>query len=133
MDRKLSKNQELEQLILTAASARAQLGEEAVALKRRFDVPMRIHASLRSHPTQWLLGGVGAGLLASVFTKGFFSRKRVIKQAKPRKFSHLLFGLTLTAVRPFAKVWLTDQLKKQLLGQLGRSGANRAYPGQRQP
>jgi hypothetical protein len=133
MDRKFSKNQELEQLIRTAASARAQLGQDAVALKQRFDVPRRIHASLKSHPTQWLLGGVGAGLLASVFTKGFFRPKTVIKEAKPRKFSHILLGLTLTAVRPLAKVWLTDQLQKQLLGQLGRSGANRAFPGQRQP
>jgi len=133
MDRKLSKNQELEQLIRTASAARAELGREAVSLKQRFDVPMRIHASLKSHPTQWFLGAMGAGLLASVFTKGFFRRKRVTKEPKQRKFYHLLLGLTLTAVRPLAKVWLTDQLKKQLLGQLGRSGANRAYPGQRQP
>lgn len=133
MDRKPSQNQELERLIRTAASARSQLGGEVAAIKQRFDVPMRIHASLKSHPTQWLLGGLGAGLLASVFTKGFFRRKEVIKERKPRKFYQILLGLTLTAVRPLAKVWLTDQLKKQLLGQLGRSGANRAYPGQRQP
>ncbi|GAA5119124.1 hypothetical protein JIN84_22145 [Luteolibacter yonseiensis] len=133
MDRKLSKDQELEQLIFTAAAARSQLGEEAAALRQRLDVPMRIRASLKSHPTQWLLGSLGAGLLASVFTKGFSSRKRVKKEPKPRKFYHILLGLTLTAVRPFAKVWLTDQLKKQVLGQLGRSGAGRAYPGQRQP
>ena len=133
MDRKPSQNQELERLIRTAESARSQLGGEVAALKQRFDVPMRIHASLKSHPTQWVLGAVGAGLLASVFTKGFFSRKGVIKERKPRKFYQILLGLTLTAVRPLAKVWLTDQLKKQLLGQLGRSGANRAYPGQRQP
>lgn len=133
MDRKSSQNQELERLIRTAESARSQLGGEVAALKQRFDIPMRIHASLKSHPTRWLLGGLGAGLLASVFTKGFFGGKRVIKERKPRKFYHILLGLTLTAVRPLAKVWLTDQLKKQLLGQLGRSGANRAYPGQRQP
>lgn len=133
MDRKPSQNQELENLIRTAAAARSELGAEVAVLKQRFDIPMRIHASLKSNPTQWLLGTVGVGLLASVFTKVIFRRKGVIKERKPRKFYHILLGLTLTAVRPLAKVWLTDQLKKQLLGQLGRSGANRVYSGQRQP
>ncbi len=90
---------------------------------------MRIHGSLKQHPTGWLLGALASGLVASLL----FRRKTVVREKKHRSFPLALLGLTLTAVRPFAKVWLTDQVKNYLVGQRSSPPASRTYSGQSHP
>jgi hypothetical protein len=117
MDRKFSKDQEIQRLIQLSASARSCLGNEAILLKKRMDVPARIRGSLRRNPTGWLLGSLGSGIIASLI----FRRKAPSVEKKKRGLSRTIMGLTLTAVRPLAKVWITDQVK----GFLARQGMNR--------
>ena len=113
MDRKLPKNQEIERLIRLGETARSVLGHEAVLLKQRLDVPARIRGSLKEHPAGWLLGSLASGLAASLLLR---LRPRPAEK-KHRSVPLTLLGLTLTAVRPMAKIWLTDQVKSYLTGQ----------------
>lgn len=113
MDRKLSKDEELQRLTRIAAAARSHLSGEAIALKARLDVPARIRGSLKSHPTGWLVGSLVSGLAASLL----FRRGSPREPKKHRSFPIAILGLILTMVRPFAKVWATDLLKGYLLGE----------------
>ncbi|RYD23815.1 MAG: hypothetical protein EOP88_02650 [Verrucomicrobiaceae bacterium] len=116
MDRKLPPSEEIRRLIALGEAARSSLSHEAAVLKHRLDVPARLKDSLKSHPTGWLFGSVASGLAASLLF-----RRRPVRQEKEKKSKSLplaLLGLTLTAVRPFAKVWLTDQVKNYLSRQL---------------
>ena len=116
MDRKLPKSEEIRRLISLGDAARSSLSHEAAVLKHRLDVPARLKDSLKSHPTGWLFGSVASGLAASLL----FRRRpvRIEKAKKSKSLPLAVLGLTLTAVRPFAKVWLTDQVKNYLSRQL---------------
>jgi hypothetical protein len=114
MDRKLSKDEEIERLTLAAAAARAHLSNQATLLRQKLDVPARLHTSLKHHPTGWLFGSLASGLAASLL---FRNRSHRGGERKPRGFLLAVFGLILTVVRPFAKVWVTDQLKNYLTGK----------------
>ncbi len=116
MDRKFTKNQELQRLVTLSAAARSCLGNEAASLKQRLDVPSRVRNSLKQNPTGWLLGSLGSGLAASLV----FRRKPALSERKSRSLPSALLGLTLTAVRPLAKVWLTDQVKNYFNHSLQR-------------
>ncbi len=113
MDRKFSKDQEIQRLIQFSASARSCLGNEAISLKKRMDVPARLRGVLLKNPTGWLLGSLGSGIIASLL----FRRKAPSIEKKNRRLSQTIMGLTLTAVRPLAKAWLTDQVKGFLARQ----------------
>jgi len=107
-------------LIALSAAARSFLGDEALAARQRFDIPARLRGSLKEHPTGWLMGSLASGLAASLLFRGG-------KPAKPEKRRGLptaLLGLTLTAVRPLAKVWLTNQVKHHLAGRFSSSSSN---------
>jgi hypothetical protein len=121
MDRKISKNQELQRLISLSAAARRCLGNEAAALKQRLDVPSRVRNSLKQNPTGWLLGSLGSGLAASMV----FSRKPAPSERKSRSLPSAVLGLTLTAIRPLAKVWLTDQVKNYFNHSLQRQAVSK--------
>lgn len=123
MDRKFQQSQEIQRLIQAAQVARSYLEIEAISLKQRLDVPARIRGSLKSHPTGWLVGSTVSGLAASLL----FRRRPVVTEKKRKSFPLALLGLTLTAVRPLAKVWLTDQVKGYL------TGASAKRPSQRAP
>lgn len=114
MDRKLSTSEEIQRLTRLSEASRACLGREISTLKHRLDVPARLKDSLKSHPTGWLFGSLASGLAASLL----FRRKRQAPVAakKHRSLPVALLGLTLTAIRPFAKVWLADQVKNYLSG-----------------
>ncbi|MEO7100763.1 MAG: hypothetical protein ABI162_15480 [Luteolibacter sp.] len=99
-------------MIRISDAARSCLSEEAHALKERLDVPARLRGSLKSHPTGWLFGSLASGLAASML----FRRKSSSPPKKARGLPSVLLGLTLTAVRPLAKVWLTDQIKNYVAG-----------------
>ena len=107
MDRKLPENPEIQRLIRLSEASRACLESEVVALKHRLDVPSRIRGSLNNHPSAWLFGSVASGLAASLIF-----RRRPAATKKRRGISGALIGLTLTAARPLAKVWLSGQLKQ---------------------
>ncbi len=123
MDRKLQQKQEIERLILLSDSARSILEEEVISLKQKLDVPARLRSSLKTHPTGWLMGSLASGLAASMI----FGRKQIVAEKKRRSLPLALLGLSLTAVRPLAKVWLTNQVKNYLLGA---SNDSRVKPSQ---
>lgn len=118
MDPKLPHHQEIERLIRASAVSRSCLQSEVSVLKQRLDFPSRIRSSLKSHPTAWVVGSLASGFATSLL----FRRRAVPTGAKPRGLALTLLGLALTAVRPFAKVWLADQVKQHLVGRSG------AYP-----
>lgn len=126
MDRKLPENQEIERLIRLGEAARSRLGDEAVWLKQRLDVPARIRGSLKEHPASWLLGSLASGLAASVL----FRLKPRAAEKNQRSLPLTLLGLTFSAIRPMAKVWLTDQVKNYLTSQ-SRAAAVNATPSSR--
>ncbi len=111
MDRKLPEKAEIERLIRLSESARVCLESEAARIRERFDIPTRVRGSLREHPAAWLFGSLFSGYLASAL---FTRRGR--KEAKPgrRGIAGVLLGLTLTAARPVAKLWLTNQAGRWL-------------------
>jgi hypothetical protein len=124
MDRKLSKNPEVERLIRIGESARSCLKSEVSSLQERLDFPARIRGSLKSHPTGWLLGSLGSGLAASLL----FRRKPAAAATETTKHRGLLatlLGLALTAARPLLKAWLTNQATGYLTGRSGAVPASR--------
>jgi hypothetical protein len=125
MDRKLPENPEIQRLIRLSAASRSLLETEASDLRQRFDVPSRIRHSLQESPTTWLFGSLASGLAASLM----FRRKPPVA-TKRRGIPALLFGLTLTAARPLAKVWLANQLKQWASGATGLppSGSQQPRP-----
>jgi hypothetical protein len=125
MDRKLQQAQEVARLIALSKSARSSLELEAISLKKRLDVPTRLRDSLKSHPTGWLMGSMASGLAASML----FSRKPPAKEKKKTSLPLTLLGLSLTAVRPVAKVWLADQVKQYLTTQRARPLTRQEPPG----
>ena len=124
MDRKLPENREIERLIRLSETSRSCLENEAIALKQRLDVPTRMRESLKSHPAGWVVGSLASGLAASLI----FRRKAAATEKKHRSLPLTLLGLTLTAVRPLAKVWLTGQVKNYLTRQSDRPSVYRAHP-----
>jgi len=107
-------------LIALSAASRSFLGEEALAAKQRFDIPARLRTSLKQHPTGWLMGSLASGLAASLL----FRREKPANPEKRRGLPTVLLGLTLTAVRPLAKVWLTNQVKHHLVGRFASTSSN---------
>lgn len=120
MDPKLPHHQEIERLIRASAASRSCLQIEATELKQRLDFPSRIRGSLKSHPSAWLVGSLASGFAGSLL----FRRRPVTADKKPRGLALTLLGLALTAVRPFAKVWLADQVKHHLIGRPGTYPTN---------
>ncbi len=120
MDRKPPQNPEIERLIRLGAASRSCLTSEVIALKQRLDFPTRIRGSLKSHPTAWLFGSLASGFVGSLL----FRRKPAATATKHRGLPVTLLGLALTAARPFAKVWLADQVKSYLIGRPGSFPAN---------
>jgi hypothetical protein len=107
MDRKLSEKARIEQLIRLSAASRACLESEAAALRKRLDFPKRVYNSLAAHPATWMFGSLASGLFASALF-----RRRPRPAAPKRRGAVLgLLGLTLTAAKPLAKVWLANQMK----------------------
>ncbi len=107
-------------MIALSAAARSFLGEEAVAARQRFDFPARLRGSLKEHPTGWLLGSLASGLAASLL----FRSGKLAKPEKRRGLPTVLLGLTLTAVRPLAKVWLANQVKHHLTARFASHSSN---------
>ena len=125
MDRKLQQTREIERLIALGRSARSSLEREAISLKKRFDVPTRLRDSLKSHPTGWLMGSMASGLAASMLV----SRRPPAREKKKSSLPLTLLGLSLTAVRPVAKIWLADQVKQFLTTQKSRPLTRHEPPG----
>jgi hypothetical protein len=128
MDRKSSQKQEVERLIRLAEIARTRLGKDADALVERLNVVSRVRTSLKNNPKSWVLGGLFSGFAVS----SLFRRRPAApsKATKSRNWALTLLGLTLTAVRPLAKVWLTDQLGNYLTGRPGVLPPKRHRPVQ---
>jgi hypothetical protein len=124
MDRKLSEKAEIERLIRLSENARSCLENEAARIKQRFDIPARIRGSLRAHPTSWLFGSLASGLAASLL----FTRRKPAVKTKHRGVTGMLLGLTLTAARPLAKVWLSNQAARWLAQASAAPAAGRPVP-----
>jgi hypothetical protein len=125
MDRKPSEKAEIERLIRLSESARVCLENEAARIKQRFDVPARIRGSLSAHPTSWLFGSLASGLVASLFLP---RRRKSVTKTNHRGLAGMLLGLTLTAARPMAKVWLSNQVGGWLRKMSANAHAARPLP-----
>jgi hypothetical protein len=124
MDRKLPEQAEIEQLIRLGSAARACLVGEATALRRRLDFPTRLRGSLAAHPAIWMIGSLASGLFASALL-----RRRPRATPPHRRGAMLgLLGLTLTAAKPLAKVWLANQFKDWVTRARPTSPAPRPLP-----
>ena len=123
MDRKLQEHQEIARLIRQGDAARGFLTSEVVALKQKLDIPSKLRRSLKSHPTEWLLGSVASGFLGSMLLR----RRGNHPVKKPRGLLPSLLGLALTAARPLAKVWLADQVKNYFAGRPNSFSAIRLH------
>jgi hypothetical protein len=125
MDRKLSEKAEIEQLIRLSGAARACLGTEAAALRKRLDFPSRVRDSLAAHPAGWMFGSLASGLFASLLF-----RRRPRRAAPPARRGALLglLGLTLTAAKPLAKIWFANQLKNWMTSPAHPSPTPRPIP-----
>lgn len=121
MARNSKENAEIQELVRRSQASRILLTQDAIKLKQRLDVPNQIRKSLKSSPTKWLLGSMAAGLGLSLVLRG---KKKSEEPKKQRSLPMKLVGLTLTAARPIAKVWLTNQLKNWLA---------KAYTSQQSP
>lgn len=130
MDRKLSKNQEVERLIRIGESARSCLKSEVTSLHERLDFPARVRDSLKSHPTGWLVGSLGSGLAASLLfrRKPAAAATATTGATKHRGLLASLPGLAFTAARPLLKAWLTNQATGYFAGRSGTVPASR-HPG----
>ena len=120
MDRKSPEISQIQCLIEHSAAARSCLGREVSVLRQRLDLPARLCASLKDHPSAWLLGS-----LASGFAARFLWRRKPAPPQKIRTLPATLLGLTWTAARPWIQSWLADQLKLWLAGPAAHSLAGR--------
>jgi hypothetical protein len=115
MDRKPAEKSEIERLIRLSERSRQYLGEETARLRRKLDIPQRLRESVAAHPLGWFSGSLVSGLLASFLLR----RRRVPAVSRSRGVTRMLLGLTLTAARPLAKLWLSNQAARWL----GAAGA----------
>ena len=111
MDRKLSEKAQIERLIQLSANSRARLESEAIRIKQRFDIPAKIRGSLNEHPTSWLLGSLASGLVGSLLIS---RRPKTSSKPQRRGMIGVMLGLAVTAARPMAKVWVSNQFAKWL-------------------
>ena len=105
-------------------SARSTLDDAALLLRQKLDFPTRIRGSLKSHPAGWLVGSLASGLAAS----WIFSRKPSSTEKKHRSLPMKLLGLSLTAVQPMARVWLSNQVKNYFLTPRRSCPESSPYP-----
>ena len=108
--------QEIQRLIRQADSARSCLKAEYLELRQRLDVPARLRQSLKFHAGGWLAGALASGAATGFLLRGGKRRRDGSSKKRGGIFMAGL-GLILTALRPFAKVWLTDRVKTHLLGR----------------
>ncbi len=119
MDRKLTEDARIQELIQLSQASRSGLGMEFSGLRQKLDFPLRVRDSLKQQPATWLVGSVLAGLATSLL----FRRRSRAKAPKSKGISGALMALTLTAARPLAKVWLTKKLGEWSSDLLARSAA----------
>jgi hypothetical protein len=125
MDRKLPEKAEIERLIRLSERARTCLESEAARIKERFDIPARIRGSLKEHPASWVFGSMASGLMASLL---FSRRQKPAAKSGRRGVTGVLLGLTLTAARPLAKLWLSNQAERWLRQSCSTIPASRPLP-----
>jgi hypothetical protein len=121
MAQKLSKT-EIERLIRLSESSRSCLSEEYNRLRHRLDVPARLHASLKTHPTGWLVGTLVSGFAISRFIRRRPEKRAVV----PRGLPITLLGLAFAAAKPALKIWLGSQLKRYISSPRNSTGAGRS-------
>jgi len=126
MDQKPPTNPEIRELIRSSAAARSCLECEAVALRRRLDIPAQVRESVKNQPFGWLLGSLVAGL-----TTSFLIRRRPAPARNNGGAKSRFLGLVLTTARPLLKIWLTRQLKQWIAGTLSARLAAPSVPASR--
>lgn len=111
----ISKEQEIQRLIRQAEQARSCIKAEYAEVRQRLDFKTRLRQSLKFHAGGWLAGALASGAATGFLLRG--KKRRGAATKKPRGIFMAGIGLILTALRPFAKVWLTDRVKTHLLGR----------------
>jgi len=115
MARNTHQKADIQALIHQAALSRSLVSTEVASLRKKLDFPHRIGASLKANPSKWLVGSMASGLLTSTLF-----RRKSKKEALPKKHRGFLLtmaGLGVSALQPFARIWLTNQVKHYLSNQ----------------
>jgi len=107
MARKSPEQAEIEQLIRQSDEARQQLGGRITLIRQRLGFPKRVLGSMRGRGKTLLFGSMAAGFLTSLLLR------RSAGNGRRKTFRARLLGLTLTAAKPLAKVWITGLLRKR--------------------
>lgn len=107
MDPSSIKQLEIDRLIALSAAARVRMSDEAAILRQRLDIPYRIRGSLKEHPSAWMVASLASGMAAN-----FLFRRKPALPKKTRGLSAVLLGIGLNALRPMAKIWLSNQVKQ---------------------
>ena len=126
MDRKSTEQARIEELIRRSGQARADLGLRTRNLKRKLDVPSRIVGSVRSRPSLWLAGSTAAGFFSSLVFSGRRRKPKSAKKDKSKRGNKFgIAALTLTAVKPLAKIWFKKKVRSLAESALERYEADR--------
>lgn len=124
MDRITPTSPAIRQLIADADAARACLTTQTRMWRQRLNLPARVRHSLAGHPAAWMLGSLAAGWLASRWLRR--PHKPPPRAKSSGKLAATLVGLTLTAAKPLAKVWLGGRLQRWLSQHPSALAASRA-------
>ncbi len=109
---------EVERLIARLARSRSEVGEHAVQLRERLNVPKRLRKSLLRHPIAWFGGSLGTGVIASRLLR----RRRAAKPA--RSWFGALLGLAFTFSRPLLQQLFAREFQRRFQGFSGFSGVS---------
>ncbi len=116
MARQSSDKDRLETLSRQLDSARSDLGDAAVAMRRRLDLPRRMRDSLRRHPAAWFGASLAAGLVVSAGLVRLRRRPALIQTATPAGRRSRIAGaaaIVFTLLRPVIQKWLLQQIRPE--------------------
>lgn len=129
------KNEEIRRLIQVSAEARKVLAEDFDSFRDRFSPRARIQNSVRTRPLPWLGGTAVLGWVTSRLFRGKSKSRSKKHQAPPEPATTAqkgllltLVGLALTALRPMAQTWITDQVRQYLANRFSYGSTTRPRP-----
>ena len=97
-------------------TARSDLGQAAVAMRRRLDLPCRMRDSFRRHPAAWFGGSLAAGLVVSAGLVRLRRRPALIQTTAPAGHKSRIAGaaaIIFTLLRPVIQKWLLQQIRPE--------------------
>lgn len=116
MARKPPDQARLETLSRQLDAARSDLGDAAVSLRRRLDLPSRVRDSLRRHPAGWFGASVVVGLAASLALTRLRRKPARLELASSHRGRGRIAGAAVavfTLLRPVVQKWMLHELRQR--------------------